>query len=167
MNTRQRPDELATTAEEHVVVFRLGLEFYALDIQDVQEIVRMQAITAVPGSEPWIEGITNLRGRVLPVIDLRRRCHLEAEQYTSDTRIVVVNGERGMVGLTVDAVSEVLRIPGEQIEQPGRIAGLPQHNYLRGIAKLSDRLISLLDLPGLLQFAPEKPDDLPNESAAA
>lgn len=143
-------DEQAPSAEEHVVVFRLGQEFYALDIQAVQEIVRIQPTTSIPGSEPWVEGITNLRGRVVPVIDLRRRCGVQASEHTSDSRVVVVGGATGMVGLIVDAVTEVMRIPVDQIEAPGAIVSVPQNSYLRGIAKLEDRLVSLMDLDGVL-----------------
>jgi len=144
--------ESASTAhgEEHVVIFRLADEFYALDIQAVQEIVRMQNITSIPGSEYWVEGITNLRGRVVPVLDLRRRCSVAAGDHTPETRIVVVNGQNGMVGLIVDAVTEVMRIPAEQVEPPSSIVTVPQNGYLRGIAKLEERLVSLMDLHGVL-----------------
>ena len=138
------------SAEEHVVIFRLAGEYYALDIQTVQEIVRMQTITSIPGSDFWVEGITNLRGRVVPVIDLRKRCGVEAGEYTAETRIVVVSSANGMVGLIVDAVSEVMRIPGEQVEPPSAIVSVPQNVYLRGIAKLDDRLVSLMNLDGVL-----------------
>jgi purine-binding chemotaxis protein CheW len=136
--------------EEHVVIFRLSDEYYALDIQTVQEIVRMQTITSIPGSDFWVEGITNLRGRVVPVIDLRKRCGVDAGEYTAETRIVVVSSATGMVGLIVDAVSEVMRIPGDQVEQPSAIVSVPENTYLRGIAKLDDRLVSLMDLDGVL-----------------
>ncbi|MCK9520075.1 MAG: chemotaxis protein CheW [Dehalococcoidia bacterium] len=136
--------------EEHVVIFRLADEYYALDIQTVQEIVRMQAITAIPGTDAWVEGITNLRGRVVPVIELRRRCGIAAGDHSQETRIVVVSSTNGMVGLIVDAVSEVMRIPGEQIEPPSSIVTVPENAYLRGIAKLGDRLVSLMELDGVL-----------------
>ena len=136
--------------DEHVVIFRLAEEFYALDIQAVQEIVRMQSITSIPGSDAWVEGITNLRGRVVPVIDLRRRCGVVDNDHTNETRIVVVSAAGGMVGLIVDAVSEVLRIPADQVETPSTIAALPDNGYLRGVAKLEDRLVSLMDLEGLV-----------------
>lgn len=148
--SEESTEEAILQAEEHVVVFRLATEFYALDIQAVQEIVRMQTITSIPGSEDWVEGITNLRGRVVPVIDLRRRCNLPPAEHTSETRIVVVSSASGMVGLIVDAVSEVMRIPGEQVELPGGIVNIPEHAYLRGIAKLEDRLVSIMDLNGVL-----------------
>ena len=143
-------DAGGAAAEEHVVIFRLADEFYALDIQAVQEIVRMQAITSIPGSDAWVEGITNLRGRVVPVIDLRKRCGVEPREHTPETRIVVVSSAAGMVGLIVDAVSEVMRIPGEQVEQPSAIVTVPENTYLRGIAKLVNQLVSLMDLDGVL-----------------
>jgi purine-binding chemotaxis protein CheW len=155
--SEESAEDAIPLAEEHVVIFRLADEFYALDIQAVQEIVRMQTITAIPGSEAWVEGITNLRGRVVPVIDLRRRCSLAAGDYTSETRIVVVTSASGMVGLIVDAVSEVMRIPGELVELPGGIVNIPEHAYLRGIAKLEDRLVSIMDLDGVLPDATREP----------
>ena len=141
--------EQAGRAEEHVVIFRLGEEFYALDIQSIQEIVRMQAITPIPGAEPWVEGITNLRGRVVPVIDLRVRCGMAPADHSAETRIVVVNAEGGMVGFIVDAVTEVMRIPADQIEPPAPFVS-SAGRYVRGIAKLEDRLVSLMNLAGVL-----------------
>jgi purine-binding chemotaxis protein CheW len=136
--------------EEHVVILKLGEEHYGIEIQSVQEIVRMQPITEIPGSEAWIEGITNLRGRVVPVVDLRRRCRIAASVLGPETRIVVVNSSKGMVGLIVDAVTEVIRIPGEHVEQTNEIVSQPANAYFRGIAKLDTRLVSLLDLEGVL-----------------
>jgi len=144
------PSDSRARREEHVVIFRLADEFYALDIQSVQEIVRMQTITSIPGSDPWVEGITNLRGRVVPVIDLRRRCGVVSNEHTAETRIVVVGSTNGMVGFIVDAVSEVLRIPADQVELPNSIVSVPENTYLRGVAKLNDRLVSLMDLEGVL-----------------
>lgn len=155
-----------SSREEHVVIFRLSDENYALDIQAVQEIVRMQNITSIPGSDAWVEGITNLRGRVVPVIDLRRRCGVPASEYTPETRIVVVSSANGMVGLIVDAVTEVMRIPADQVEPPSSIVSVPQNSYLRGIAKLEDRLVSLMDLDGVLP-SEETAYDLPAEERAA
>ena len=148
-------EDMETTAEEilpeeHVVVFRLANEYYALDIQLVQEIVRMQTITAIPGAEEWVRGITNLRGRVVPVLDLGRRCGKSIAELSTETRIVVVNAVDGMVGLTVDSVTEVMRIPGEAITSPTGVVSREQAAFLRGIAKLPDRLVSLMDLEKVL-----------------
>jgi len=142
------------------VVFRLADEYYALDIQTVQEIVRMQTITSIPGSDPWVEGITNLRGRVVPVIDLRRRCGVAANDHTPETRIVVVGSPAGMVGFIVDAVSEVMRIPGDQVELPSTIVAVPENSYLRGVAKLNERLVSLMDLEGVLPSGPTATEEI-------
>ncbi len=153
-------------AEEHVVVFRLAEEFYALDIQTVQEIVRMQAITSIPGSDASVQGITNLRGRVVPVIDLRKRCGINAGEYTAETRIVVVSSTGGMAGLIVDAVSEVMRIPGEHVDLPSTIVSGPGSSHLRGTAKLGDRLVSLMDLEGLLPAGSESEHEFASAAAA-
>ena len=156
-----------TQREEHVVIFRLADEHYGIDIQSVQEIVRMQAITAIPGSEDWVEGITNLRGRVVPVVDLRRRCRITAREHGPETRIVVVSSSKGMVGLIVDAVTEVMRIPGDQVEAPNEIVSVPANAYFRGIAKLDTRLVSLLDLEGVLLQDLEEADWGSDTAAAA
>ena len=141
-------------SEEHLVIFRLANEFYGIDIQSVQEIVRMQTIAPIPGSEPWVVGITNLRGRAVPVIDLRRRCGVGTNDHTAETRIVVIGRPTGMVGFIVDAVSEVLRIPAEQVEQPTSIASSVANSFFRGMARLGDRLVFLMDLEGVLSGAP-------------
>lgn len=153
--------------EEHVVIFRLAEEYFALDIQAVQEIVRMQTITSIPGSDPWVEGITNLRGRVVPVLDLRVRCGVEAAPPTTEMRIVVVSASEGMVGLIVDSVSEVMRIPSDQVEPPSTLVSAASNSYLRGIAKLEDRLVSLMDLSGVLPVRQADDDAHGYEIAAA
>ncbi len=136
--------------ERQVVVFRLAEGHYALDIQSVQEIVRMQEISVIPEADPCIEGVTNLRGRVVPVLDLRRRCGVAEMPPTNDTRIVVVASDQGVVGLMVDAVSEVLRIPAGQVEPPSEVVRGERNGYVTGVAKLKDRLICLLDLSCLV-----------------
>lgn len=138
------------SADLQVVVFRLALGYYALDIQSVQEIVRMQEISTVPEADPCIEGVTNLRGRVVPVLDMRRRCAVPESAPTADTRIVVVASDRGVVGLLVDAVSEVLHIPAGQVEIPSEVVRGERNSYVTGVAKLKDRLICLLDLSSLV-----------------
>jgi purine-binding chemotaxis protein CheW len=160
-------DDGGEATEEHVVIFRLADEYYALDIQTVQEIVRLPAITSIPGADTWVEGVTNLRGRVVPVIDLRRRCGVVASDPTVDTRIVVVNGSSGMVGLIVDAVTEVTRIPGDQIEPPGVLITGADNAYIRGVAKLETRLVSLMDLEGVLpSLAEAEPGPAEHQMAA-
>ncbi len=132
--------------EEQVVVFDLAGESYGIEIGHVQEIIRLPAITSVPRAPAFVEGVVNLRGRVIPVINLRARFGLPDGERGRASRIVVLETGGQTVGALVDAVSEVLRIPRETIEPPGATLQGPETAHLRGIAKLEDRLVILLDL---------------------
>ncbi|MBN1376631.1 MAG: chemotaxis protein CheW [Dehalococcoidia bacterium] len=132
------------------VVFDLASEHYGVDISDVREIMRMQNITKVPGAVSYVEGVINLRGKVLPVLDLRKRLGLKVAEQSEESRIVVVDIADGEVGVIVDAVTEVLRVPNSSIEPPSSMVAQGNSDYLRGIAKLTGRLIILLDLNKLL-----------------
>jgi purine-binding chemotaxis protein CheW len=136
--------------EIQLVVFDLASEHYGVDISDVREIIRMQDITPMPGVKAFVEGIINLREKVLPVLDLRKRFGLKVAEHTEESRIVVVDSSSGEVGVIVDAVTEVLRIPISSIEPNSSMVMHSNSDYLRGIAKLPDRLIILLDLNKLL-----------------
>ena len=146
--------------ESQLVVFDLVDEHYGVDIAVVDGIVKMQAITAVPRAPSFVEGITNLRGEVLPVIDLRKRFGLPVGEITKETRIVNVEMEGVKVGMVVDAVNEVLRVSEEDIEPPspiittggGDAAALAggRNTFITGIAKVGERLIILLDLAKVL-----------------
>ena len=135
---------------EQIVVLDLGGEAYGVEIGRVEEIIRMQAITRVPNGPAFIEGVTNLRGRVIPVLDLRKRFGLPASDATRRSRIVV--GELGehTVGLVVDGVSEVLQLSSEAVEPPSTLVTSADSGFLRGVAKLDERLILLLDLSRIL-----------------
>jgi purine-binding chemotaxis protein CheW len=138
-----------------VVSFALGSEEYGVDIAQVQEINRMVTITHVPQAPQFMEGVINLRGRLIPIIDLRTRFGMERAERTKNTRIVVTEIGSKRLGMVVDSVSEVLRIPVEQIEDaPDLVAGVDTE-YIRGVGKLDDRLIILLDL-GRVISAEEK-----------
>ncbi len=137
-------------SEEQLVVFELAGESYGVEISRVQEIDRMQQITVVPQAPAFVEGVINLRGRITPVVDTRVRFGLPKAEVTSLTRIVVVKAGEEWVGLVVDAVSEVLRIPLDAIEPPSAMVTTAESTYLRGIAKLEERLILLLDLDRVL-----------------
>ena len=141
----------AHTRELQLVAFRLGNETYAVDIQQVQEIIRMQHITKVPGAPSFVEGVINLRGRVIPVIDLRRRLGLPQGEQTGETRIVVVEVPPHRVGMVVDAVEEVFRIQEEEIEPPSPLVASIEEKYVRGVGKSGDRLIILLRLEEILK----------------
>lgn len=137
--------------ESQVVVFNLADEHYGVEIASVDGIIKMQAITVVPRSPHFVEGVTNLRGEVLPVIDLRTRFGMaRVESHTNDTRIVVVELSGQKVGMVVDAVTQVLRIPVEAIEPPSPIVTTLDSAFIRGIAKVDERLVIMLDLTRVL-----------------
>ena len=138
-----------STHEIQLVVFELGDERYGLDIATVYEIIRHQPITAVPQAPAFVEGVINLRGRIIPVVDLRDRFGMASGELTKASRIVVCEAAGTRVGLVVDGVSEVLMVSDDAIEPTPDVAAGDDAGYLRGIAKLGDRLIILLDLDGL------------------
>ena len=146
------PAKNETAGEMQLVVFDLASEYYGVDIATVREIIRMQSITRVPGAPPFVEGIINLRGQVIPVVDLRKRLGLNVSDQTEDSRIVWVTINKNDVGVIVDAVTEVLRIPVSSIDPPSAMVGGIDSDCLRGIAKLESRLIILLDLNKVLSM---------------
>jgi len=136
--------------EKQLVIFELANEFYGVDIAAVEGIIKMQAITAVPHTPSFVEGVTNLRGAVLPVIDLRRRFGLPQAPSTKDSRIVTVDVGSRKVGMVVDGVSEVLRVSDEAIEPPSPLLITAASTFVSGVAKVAERLIILLDLNKVL-----------------
>ncbi len=129
-----------------VVSFQLGSEEYGVDISQVQEIIRMVEITHVPRAPRFMEGVINLRGQLIPIIDLRTRFGMSRIDPTKSTRIIVTEIGSKRVGMVVDSVSEVLNIPIENVEDaPEMIAGVGTE-YIQGVGKLNDRLIIMLDL---------------------
>jgi purine-binding chemotaxis protein CheW len=142
--------------DEQVVVFAVANEAYAVNIARVHEIIRLQQITVIPGAPACVEGVINLRGKVIPVLDLRKRFRLRADDHTRSSRIVVVEVGGQTIGLIVDGVSEVLRINSDCIEPPSPLITGLDGRYLRGIAKMDDRLIVLLDLGQVLSEAEQQ-----------
>ncbi|MDT3698743.1 MAG: chemotaxis protein CheW [Thermincola sp.] len=139
------------TNENQYVVFRLGKETYGLEISMILEIITMQTITAVPGTEGYIEGVINLRGRVIPVFNLHKKFELAQGEITRSTRIVVVEVEGHNIGMLVDGVSEVVKITKDIVEKPSSILSDIDKEYLAGVAKLEEKLVILLDLVKVLQ----------------
>lgn len=129
-----------------LVSFKIGSEEFGVDILKVQEINRMVDITKVPQAPNYVEGVINLRGKVIPIVDLRKRFSLEVKEYDKNTRIVVVDIGGNIMGMVVDSVSEVLRLPFNTIEPPPEIVTGINSEYIRGVAKLEDRLLIFLDL---------------------
>ncbi len=137
-------------SEMQLVTFNLGKEEFAVPILQIQEINRLVDITRVPKSPEFVEGVINLRGKVIPIIDLRKRFGLPQAELGKYARIVVVNMEGRMVGLIVDSVSEVLRLSEGAIEPPPPIVGGIDAEYIRGLGKIEGRLLILLDLGKIL-----------------
>jgi purine-binding chemotaxis protein CheW len=136
-------------SEFQIVVCQLGQESYGLDIGSVYEIIRFQECTAVPASPPFVDGVINLRGLIIPVMDMASRFGQRRSETTKSTRIIVA-GTGGMrVGLVVDAVTEVLMVPEEAVEATPGVAAGTDSGYIRGIAKLGEELVILLDLGAL------------------
>lgn len=133
-----------------LVSFKIANEEFGVDILNVQEINKMTQITKVPNAPDFVEGVINLRGRVIPIIDLRTRLKLEKKQHDKDTRIIVVEISNKTVGFIVDAVNEVLRIPTSIIEPPPQLATGIDSDFIRAVGKLEDRLLILIDLEKVL-----------------
>ena len=142
--------------EHQLVVFELANEFYGIDIAVVESIIKMQAITQLPQTPTYIKGVTNLRGTVLPVIDLRTRFGLETQRDTKQTRVIIVTMGEVKVGLMVDGVSEVLRISDESIEPLPPMVNSVNSDFLRGIVRLEDRLIILLEVEKVLDLQEQR-----------
>jgi purine-binding chemotaxis protein CheW len=138
-----------------LVTFRLGNEEYAVDILKVQEINRMKEITRVPNTPAYVEGVINLRGKVIPVINLRSKFSLTEKDNDTQSRIMIMDIQGITMGLVVDAVSEVLRIPANIVEPTPPMASNISTEFIKGIAKLEDRLIILLDMDMLVGKAEE------------
>ncbi|HMK49653.1 MAG TPA: chemotaxis protein CheW [Thermodesulfovibrionales bacterium] len=132
-----------------LVTFRLGNEEYGVNILKVREVNRMVNITSVPNAENYIEGVINLRGKVIPVVNLRKRFGLEFREIDSQSRIMVVDVGT-TVGLIVDSVSEVLRVSSDIVEPPPPMAAGNDSAYVLGVGKLDKGLLMLLDIEKLL-----------------
>lgn len=136
-----------------LVSFKIGDEEFGVDILSVQEINRMSQITKVPNTPEFIEGVINLRGRIVPVIDLRVKLGMVRKDHGKDTRIVVVELKGKTMGFIVDEMNEVLRISKDITEAPPDIVGGVNSEYITSIGKLDDRLLILLDLEKILSFS--------------
>lgn len=145
LNQKKQDDELL-----QLVTFSIGEEEFGVNILKVQEIIRTMEITKVPRAPDFVEGVINLRGKVIPIIDLRRRFGLAPRGHDKNTRIIVIEINNIIVGFVVDAVSEVLRIPASTVEPPPPVVAGVESDYVSGVGKLQDRLLIMLDLDKLL-----------------
>lgn len=138
--------------EIQVVAFQLGQEEYAVDIMDVQEIIRMLNVTRVPRTEQYIEGVINLRGNIIPLFNLHTRFNMTDLVGMEEKRIIVFQLDDQKAAIIVDEVSEVLRIAKKDIEETERVYGAIQADHIKGIAKVGDRLMILLDIYKILDI---------------
>ncbi|MDQ0298723.1 purine-binding chemotaxis protein CheW [Salibacterium salarium] len=146
------------TADDYlkVIVFQLKEEEYAMEVDYIQSIERMQSVTRIPGVESYIIGVMNLRGIITPVIDLRKRFNIERFEYDDATRILVLNKDDNEIGFIVDGANDVMDIPVSEIEPTPEVVGGVAEEYLRGVVKLEDRLFTLLHLDKILNKSEEK-----------
>lgn len=150
--TAERPGEEDDIQQAKFLTFELGSETYGLDITYVREIVGMQTITHVPDVPHYVRGVINLRGKVIPIMDVRVRFNMPERAYDDRTCIIVINVNDWWVGLVVDTVSEVLDIPEANIEPPPRIGG-SHNNFIEGMGMVGDDVRLLLDAERLLGAA--------------
>ena len=136
--------------ETHIVGFRVGRETYGVPITSLHEIVRVPEITAVPDSPTYIEGVINLRGKIIPVVDLRKRFSEDAVPHRRN-RIMVAELDGHLVGLVVDAANEVLKVDPSLIEPPPNVFEQGEVNYVTGVGKLEGKLVILIDLAKIMQ----------------
>jgi purine-binding chemotaxis protein CheW len=133
-----------------VIVFNLGKEEYGVEVERVRTIERIQHVTRVPKTPTFVKGVINLRGVVIPIIDLRGRFGLPETEYTDHTRIIIVNVKSIEVGFIVDSANDVVDINDDIVENPPELVGGVKAKYLRGVAKLGNRLLVLLHLEEVL-----------------
>jgi purine-binding chemotaxis protein CheW len=137
--------------EIKAILFKLAEEEYGVDVAQVLSIEKMSPMTRVPKTPPFVKGVINLRGVVVPVIDLRGRFGLPEKEYTEETRIIIVKVSDMEVGLIVDTASDVIDIDSEAIADPPEVVGGIKAKYLRGVCKLGeDRLLVMLNLTEVL-----------------
>lgn len=152
------------TRELHIVGFQVGRETYGVPIASLHEIVRVTEITAVPDSPEYIEGVINLRGKIVSVVDLRKRFGVKQVNNSKKNRILVVESHGRLTGLIVDAASDVLKIPAEDVEPAPAVFQEGGLNCVTGLGKYKQRLIVLLDMSKLLQHTNRKKDGKNSDS---
>jgi len=136
--------------EKKIIVFALGHEEYGVEVEKVKTIERMQQMTRVPKTPPFIKGVINLRGVVIPIIDLRARFGLPEKEATENSRMIIVATGNIEVGMIVDSANDVIDLDDSLVESPPEIVGGIRAKYLDGIAKIGERLLVLLNLEQVL-----------------
>jgi purine-binding chemotaxis protein CheW len=135
---------------KQLISFTVGTEEYGLELLRVKEVIRMRRITWLPRAPSCVKGIINLRGEVIPIIDLRDRFGLESTEDTAVTRVIVVEVEGQPVGMVVESASQVVRVPASQFDPPPRVMGDAARDFITAVGKLGDRLIIMIDVDKIL-----------------
>ena len=132
------------------ISFSVGEEEYGLELLRVKEVIRVREITWLPKAPSFVKGIINLRGDVIPIIDLRDKFGLETREQTAQTRVIVVEVEGRLMGMVVDSASQVVRIPADQIDAPPPVLGGLSQEFITGVGKIEDKLVILLNVDAIL-----------------
>ncbi|WP_100373590.1 chemotaxis protein CheW [Bacillus sp. FJAT-45037] len=143
--------EAAIKTDIKVIVFQLKDEEYAIEVDYIQSIERMQPVTRIPRTFPFVTGVMNLRGVITPIINLRKRFGIEEKEFDEATRILVISKEDIEIGFIVDGANDVIDIPVGKIEPTPEVVGGVEAEYLRGVVKLNKRLFTLLNLEKVIQ----------------
>lgn len=143
-------DAIENNQIKQYIVIKLGKEQYGINIQNVQNIVRMMKITRVPKAPYFINGVINLRGEIIPVMSIRKKFDLDIDEYTNATRIIIVTLDGSDMGIIVDEVREVIELPEENIEIINSDINDDKGNYISGVGKVDNELVTLLNLDGLI-----------------
>jgi purine-binding chemotaxis protein CheW len=142
-------EEVATELKQ-LIGFTVGAEEYGLELLRVKEVIRMRQITWLPKAPSCVKGIINLRGDIIPIIDLRERFGMQPQEQTAMTRVVVVEVEGRPVGMVVDSASQVVRVPADQFDPPPDVLGEASRDFITAVAKLGDKLIIMIDAARIL-----------------
>ncbi len=152
--TEEKGQGALTALAGKYLTFKLDVEEFGLEILKVQEIIKMMEITRVPRTPPFVRGVLNLRGKVIPVVDLRLKFDMESKESTEKTCIIVVTVQRAnkavVMGIIVDEVSEVLDVAGESIEPAPEFGGVVDTSFILGMGKVGDRVVTLMDVDKVL-----------------
>lgn len=151
----ERKEELKGSVEklDQMISFNIGEDDYGVNIQTVKEVIRKREITRLPKAPAFVKGVINLRGVVIPIIDLRDRFGMEQRESTDMTRVIVAEVDGRPIGMVVDSVSHVIRIAQDQIEPPPEMDGGISEEYLKGVGKVGEQLIVLLNIDKILSVA--------------
>lgn len=153
MPKRHREQGVGHAGEAQLVAFKLGGEEYGIEISQVREIIREREITPMPRQPSYVEGVLNVRGTIIPVVNLKKRFNLSGDLTQHPHTIIVESGD-GLVGLLVEAVSEVIRVPEDRIHPPPKVTTGLDSDYLRGVCRVGERLLIYLDVKKVVMQSP-------------